>query len=484
MTTPKRLAVAIGLIASLVVLTTGIFVVAFVTRNEPERFDNIREHFKYGSFGSEDRGGIPLEIWQVLPLVFEDLLPDRPGEGYERFGFVYEPDGDRPIGTTIREDPIALVGLNCAVCHTGTLRTELDGQRSVYLGMPAHQFDLQSYARFLFATANDERFTPGVLLDAIEDSGGELSWLDRQFYRHFVIPELERMLRATAEDFAWFDDRPDQGPGRVDTFNPYKVFWNDKFPGSFDMSRDDTIGSADFPSLWLQGPREGMNLHWDGNNESVRERNRSAAIGAGASEPSLEEDQLARIADWIESLPPPDMPFDEIDWSQVPAGKEIYDAQCASCHAFDGNRVGQVIPTSGVGTDPHRTDAFDQKMADFQNMLGNGFPWALSRFKATNGYANSPLDGMWLRAPYLHNGSVPNLFYLLELPEDRPTVFWRGYDVYDFDMVGFVHDGPEAEAEGFRFDTTLPGNGNGGHLYGTEFSRAQKDALIEYLKTL
>jgi hypothetical protein len=36
----------------------------------------------------------------------------------------------------------------------------------------------------------------------------------------------------------------------------------------------------------------------------------------------------------------------------------------------------------------------------------------------------------------------------------------------------------------FRFDTGLPGNSNGGHLWGTELSDADKKALLEYLKTL
>src|SRR3712207_7818528 len=41
------------------------------------------------------------------------------------------------------------------------------------------------------------------------------------------------------------------------------------------------------------------------------------------------------------------------------------------------------------------------------------------------------LDGLWLRAPYLHNGSVPTVEDLLEPAARRPTVFYRGYDVYD-----------------------------------------------------
>ena len=70
------------------------------------------------------------------------------------------------------------------------------------------------------------------------------------------------------------------------------------------------------------------------------------------------------------------------------------------------------------------------------NTVGEGRPWRFSHFKKTNGYANMPLDGLWLRAPYLHNGSVPDLRSLL-FPDERPAVFFRGYDVYDWTPRGF-----------------------------------------------
>jgi hypothetical protein len=82
---------------------------------------DIVEHFKYGSIGTEGRVGVPYWIWRVLPIVFEDKLPNRPGEGYERLGFLFEgaPHG-RPIGTTHKKDRVDVVGLNCATCHVGS----------------------------------------------------------------------------------------------------------------------------------------------------------------------------------------------------------------------------------------------------------------------------------------------------------------------------------------------------------------------------
>jgi len=110
-----------------------------------------------------------------------------------------------------------------------------------------------------------------------------------------------------------------------------------------------------------------------------------------------------------------------------------------------------------------------------------------SHFRKTFGYANSPLDGIWLRAPYLHNGSVPSLRDLLEPSAQRPKAFYRGYDVYDQKKVGFVSDVENEKGRSyFRYDTEQPGNSNKGHegkRYGTELSKAEKDALVEFLKT-
>ena len=62
--------------------------------------------------------------------------------------------------------------------------------------------------------------------------------------------------------------------------------------------------------------------------------------------------------------------------------------------------------------------------------------------------------------------------------------FYRAYDVYDFQNVGFTSSGPEAEKLGVLFDTSQRGNGNGGHTYGSDLSVPDREALLEYLKTL
>jgi hypothetical protein len=79
---------------------------------------------------------------------------------------------------------------------------------------------------------------------------------------------------------------------------------------------------------------------------------------------------------------------------------------------------------------------------------------------------------------------VPTLRALLDVPERRPGRFYRGYDIFDQKNVGFVSDVPAANGRSFSlYDTSLAGNGNGGHLYGTALTDEQKAAVVEYMKT-
>jgi len=110
------------------------------------------------------------------------------------------------------------------------------------------------------------------------------------------------------------------------------------------------------------------------------------------------------------------------------------------------------------------------------------------------GYVAAFLDGIWLRAPYLHNGSVPSLREMLKPAAQRTPYFWRGFDVYDPTDAGFVCTPEQAKRLGVTwddvlqvatpYDVRLRSCGNAGHEYGVTLSAADKDALIEYLKTL
>ena len=400
---------------------------------------DILTEFKYGAFGTEGSVGVPYWLWVVLPDVFPDKLPNRPGTGWEKLGFTYESkDRDLPMGTTRTGGPIGRVGLNCATCHVGQYREAPGAPPKVVLGMPAHQMDLQGYARFLSAIAKDPRFTAETLIPAMQKKEG-FGVIDSMVYRLFAIRRTKQGILDRDPQIAWFDSRPPQGPGRVDTFNPYKAM----FAEETHFATDTTVGTADLPSLWNQRIRRGLWLHWDGNNDSVDERNKSAAIGAGATPDSLDLEALDRIANWILDLKPPAYPSSRIDATLAAAGRPIYQQHCASCHDVGQPRVGQVTDIAEIGTDPERMQSFTPELAKQMNTIGTGKPWKFSHFRKTNGYAGMPLDGTWLRAPYLHNGSVPTLRALLLLDE-RPVKFYRGYDVFDWRGVGVVAPRPPA----------------------------------------
>ena len=97
-------------------------------------------------------------------------------------------------------------------------------------------------------------------------------------------------------------------------------------------------------------------------------------------------------------------------------------------------------------------------------------------------YAARPLYGIWAAAPYLHNGSVPTLYDLLLPPEQRPKTFALGGREYDPVKLGFAV-GTACSQRDCLVDTTRTGDGNGGHIWGTDLAEPDRMALLEYLKT-
>jgi mono/diheme cytochrome c family protein len=398
-----------------------------------------------------------------------------PGDGLASFGFIVEPGQSQAIGTTNRTIGVPRVGVNCALCHTGTVRETAASEPMIILGMPAQQLDLQSFTRFLWECAEDERFTVDNVMAAIEENH-DLSLIDSLVYRYVAIPRTKADVVNLKEDFKWYVHASAFGPGRVDTFSRHKVQFG------LPVDENTAYGIVDFPSIWNQAPRDGFYLHWDGNNNSLFERNISAALTAGVTEESVNLANLEAVGAWLAQLPPPAYPF-AIDQTLAAEGEPLYQEHCAGCHEFESGNIGQVISLADIGTDPNRVQAFSQDLVDYLHTLGRGQTWQFSHFRTTDGYANMPLDGIWARAPYLHNGSVPTLRDLLEPSANRPASFYRGYNVFDPTNVGFISTGPEAEANGFAFDTTLEGNDNSGHEYGVDWTPAEKAALVEYLKS-
>jgi mono/diheme cytochrome c family protein len=478
-----KLAVAVALLG--LVTAGGVVVWLKFFKTEAQSFDNDLERFKYGSLGGEAIVGIPYPLFMILPRVFPDLVekyatagfgPEKFGHGgYETFGLAWEEGKQLPIGLSIKHVGYDRVTVNCAVCHTTSYRTKPDAVPCFAIGGPGHTANVQGLLRFLFAAANDDRFTALRLMPELALQF-KFDWADWPLYAFVLIPGTRAALHLAERQLQWMDQKTAWAPGRDDAFNlPKFVLTQSPW--------DDSIGNTDFPALWGVADRDGRLFHAGGEAKTVYAIVATSALGVGSLPDAGFEERDRWLENFIRTLAPPKYPG-TIDGAATARGKELFATNCALCHAEDGARTGTAIPLDEIQTDPEHLQTWTQRDADRMNRLTRTLGMRGAGLQGAQGYVAKPLRGVWLLGPYLHNGSVPTLSDLLSPPERRPPVFYRGFDVIDTDNVGFISIGPEAMAKGFRFQTADRGNGNGGHLYGTDLPDTDKRALIEYLKTL
>ncbi len=302
----------------------------------------------------------------------------------------------------------------------------------------------------------------------------------------------------------------------------------------------------DIKSLNWSGQRELAN--WDGNQGAEA---RTLASGTSATgDPRKTNVRIHEpLNPLINNLPPPPYPFN-VDKQKALRGMAIFNGeglqegeQCSGCHLPNNPKI---YPVNKLGVDENRSlvtsDIARYGLAGvvmeackifIRNNPGND--WCLPRDKqgnvitdweksnddyfkdipgrvraGTHGYKADMLHGIWARAPYLHNGSVPTLMHLV-CPDTRPKKFNRGIVYYDQDMVGFVWDIiPKQRYSPYdiqlvkTYDTSVFSRSNAGHKFGSglcpdvsgldptadrekivEIISSSKAAdLLEYLKTL
>jgi len=442
--------------------------------------------FKYGSIGAEHDAGVPYWIFYVLPRIFPEKLTQDgkviPG-GYASLGVPWEQGQELPVGFTKKTIGFARVGNNCAVCHTTSYREKPDSNPVFVVGGPAHTTNVEGFFRYLIDCAKDPRFNADILMAEI-NRVADLDFIDKLLYRFAIIPMTRKRLLEREAQFAWLyrKDFPDWGRGRDDAMNLTKYFM-------IKAPMDDTFGPTDMPSVWNLKKYvwdKDHRMNYAGDSHDPGSVIMDSALGLLGAAPADKADFVAQVKwlkDYLSELPPPKYPF-PINSSLAAAGKPLFEANCARCHASE--KTGTPLPLAEVGTDRGRLDSWNKGAAIKANQVVKDM--GLQRRglveEDLKGYVAAFLDGIWLKAPYLHNGSVPTLRDLLEPAAKRPKVFWRGYDVYDQAAVGFVTSGAEAERIGTRLDTAGKGGGNQGHEFGTGLAAKEKDALLEYLKTL
>jgi hypothetical protein len=279
---------------------------------------------------------------------------------------------------------------------------------------------------------------------------------------------------------------------------------------------------TDIVGVWDQADTPLAQL--DGSVKSPFFRN-IAAIVAIAVDPKDANYENADFSErFTRKLPAQAYPF-PVDTARAAKGAAIFSENCAACH-----RPGNATLYQSMGTDFNRAKVLNE---DGFALFGRNFVAAVPKGYTIKdetgkiiepaslplediliprttpdkqGYVTNKLDGLWARAPYLHNGSVPTLRHLLASrnpDSQRPTTFVRGAISYDQKNVGFVWEAAKLEdykkldPSAALFDATFDGQSNKGHQtdivvdgklrkldWSGEQNREALENLLEYLKTL
>jgi hypothetical protein len=256
---------------------------------------------------------------------------------------------------------------------------------------------------------------------------------------------------------------------------------------------------------------------------------------------------LQKIEGMLERLAPPQWPeeiFGKIDRAKAAKGKVLFAEYCASCHNSypytwtEPNKYGKrfiqvgLVPYKYVGTDPGQFDdlrpySITGQLKDYlppplkgSELIPTGDMYVFLRTEvlraalaklnlteeqaaAIHGYREFPLprpplavykaaprDGVWATPPFMHNGSVPNLYEMLLPAKERTKKFYVGRE---FDPIKVGLD-TTAKSGSYLLDTSIRGNSNEGHSFengprgngviGPLLTDDQRWALVEYLKSI
>jgi mono/diheme cytochrome c family protein len=406
--------------------------------------------------------------------------------------------------------PVEFYGFNCAFCHTSELAYQ--GHRIRIEGAGAN-WNVSGFTNAII----------GAIISTYQSSltGGDPAMFDRFADRVLgpsaPAPAKEALRTAIAQPgqlYSGFAQAVEalhlapipEGTGRFDAVARLANFM---FAPIDAKNFTAMAAPVSMPPLW-----DTEKLDFKHYSHSIRlsmARDLLTATSAGAGvDPATGASTVAMAnlhtdEGLTAKLKPPSWPetvFGRIDRALAARGKPIYDAQCASCHERNeqaGVIVQALVDLPQIGTDPLYANAFHDKqivtgpwgfgtqsLADTLRLVttriltASGEDATNNEFVPNLGYKARPLDGVWATAPYLHNGSVMSLYELLLPPSQRKASFGTiPHQEFDPKNVGlqFVAGDPST-----TLDTTLPGNANTGHEYGTDLADADRYALIEYLK--
>jgi hypothetical protein len=501
----------------------------------------------YLSFKNAPLGnlGIPMVMFRLFPIIFPDLW-GPPSAFFAPVGLAQDtlqPGRVLPLGMGFSGSTPAIpvptpsgtinvnvnvAALTCMGCHSGRV-VGPDGTVQNLIGAPNTQFD--QFRATVFRTVNDPRYTAANFVAALnaqplgfvygDPALGQQEALERAIFNapatatspsgaDQFLGALKQGALAGAQRFAatlgaytyQVPNAPSltaPTPGYLDAIGAGITILADPTKMTPDQLRaglPPAPAEIDIMSTWNQKFRPAA--QWDGAIESQIHRNLGAEFGVIGDPAHLNMDNADRTTRLTQLLPPPPYPF-AVDMAVAALGAKLFAKACVSCH-YPGNA--NIFASGYVGTDANRANIWTPfSVSGLAQVLRvsctdpvtcnnpDGTPLPDSEItRATGGYMALPLDGIWARAPYLHNGSVPTLYALLT--GDRPAQFYRGNIVYDQTKVGFVAD--QAVTPGAApYDTTRSGHSNVGHSSpdftgGIDWKNEPEKLheMLEFLKTL
>lgn len=464
-----------------------------------------------------------------------------------RLGFMYAGEYGQgmgeglPIGFAVSKDPQTkqpFVGFSCAACHTGQINYKdsedklkairIDGGASMHALDKFRTILLESIIQTYKDHRQFDRFAQRIL-------GENYSLEHGQKLKDALKIAVERGAKTGITEIARDIYPTEEGYGRLDALQRIS---NTVF--GYDLEEIHNLrvgdGPVSYPHVWDVNKLDWV--QWNGSVRQPMARNVGEALGVFArlnlTDPekmynsTVPVRNLAKIEDTLAKLKAPKWPEDiwPLDYEKVAKGKKLFEENCVSCHGVkvikgtDEWRV-TMVNNQQIGTDSTTADNFMNYRVDASSLGGSkqadqafGLHFITEKVmenryqaegvtsaekpaldgngrknivRAPCGYKARPLHGIWATAPFLHNGSVPNLYELLSPYEERSKEFSVGSYLFDPIKVGFNSEGVRNAT---KFDTSERGNANTGHIFdtmegaiGRKFSKEERYSLIEFLKS-
>jgi len=268
--------------------------------------------------------------------------------------------------------------------------------------------------------------------------------------------------------------------------DPVTLAWSD----SALLSLPPDIIPTDVPAWWLLKKKNAMFYTGLGRGDFARFLMLSNMLTVTDTMEARDvNNHFGDVLAYVLSLQPPKYPKPVND-KLAAKGKLIFNDHCSECHGTygaGGSYPNLLIPGDVIQTDPTLFKANQQnpQFADWFKKSWFAQPPYAALIVPSEGYVAPPLDGVWVTAPYLHNGSVPTIEAVLN-SKLRPTYWTRDFShpTYDYEKLGWKYDTTDKSEGKKYYNTTLTGYGNYGHYFGDVLTDEERKAVIEYLKTL